>query len=94
LGDFRPGYEASTWVGLGVPRNTSGQIIDQLDAEINAAPGDSKMRARFADLGGTVLAGSRADFAKLIARETEKWAKVVKFAGIKADRTAPDSDIL
>jgi YVTN family beta-propeller protein len=85
VGDFLPGYEASTWVGLGVPRNTSGEIIDELNAEINAALGDSKMRARFTDLGGTVLALSPAEFGKFVAAETEKWGKVVKFAGIKAD---------
>jgi tripartite-type tricarboxylate transporter receptor subunit TctC len=85
VGDFLPGYEASTWVGLGVPSNTSGEIIDKLNAEINATLGDSKMRARFADLGGTVLAGSPADFGKLIVAETGKWGKVIKFAGIKPE---------
>ena len=85
VGDFVPGYEASGWFGVGVPRNTPVEIIDKLNKEINAGLADPKMKARFADLGGTVLAGSPADFGKLIADETEKWAKVIKFAGIKAD---------
>jgi tripartite-type tricarboxylate transporter receptor subunit TctC len=85
VGDSLPGYEASTWVGFGVPKNTSGEIIDKLNTEINVALADRKMRARFTDLGGTVLAGSRADFGKFIAEEAAKWAKVIKFAAIKPD---------
>ncbi len=85
LGDFVPGYEASGFYGVGAPKNTPIEIIDKLNREINAGLGDPKMKARIADLGGTVLPGSPADFGKLIAEETEKWAKVVKFAGIKAD---------
>ena len=85
LGDFVPGYEASQWYGIGAPKNTSTQIIDRLNEEINASLGDPKIKVRLTGLGGTVLSGSPADFGKLIAEETEKWGKVVKFAGIKAD---------
>src|SRR6478736_9121004 len=85
VAEFVPGYEASNWYGIGAPKATPAEIIDKLNKEINAALADPNMKARLADLGGTVLAGSPADFGKLIADETEKWAKVVKFAGIKAD---------
>ena len=85
VGEFVPGYEASGWYGIGAPKNTPAEIIDKLNKEINAGLADPKMKARLADLGGTVLAGSPADFGKLIAEETEKWGKVVKFAGIKAE---------
>jgi tripartite-type tricarboxylate transporter receptor subunit TctC len=85
VGEFVPGYEASTWYGVGIPKNTPVEIIDMLNKEINAALADSNMKARLADLGGTVLAGSPADYGKLIAEETEKWGKVVKFSGAKAD---------
>ena len=85
VGEFVPGYEASGWFGIGAPKNTPAEIIDKLNKEINAALADPKMKARLADMGGTVLAGSPADFGKLIADETEKWAKVVKFAGIKPE---------
>ena len=81
VGDFVPGYEASAWYGIGAPRNTPAEIVDKLNKEINAGLADPKIKARLADLGGTVLAGSPADFGKLIADETEKWGKVVKFAG-------------
>jgi tripartite-type tricarboxylate transporter receptor subunit TctC len=85
VGDFLSGYEASTWVGFGAPKNTPAEIIDKLNLKINMALADRKMRVRFTDLGGKVLAGSRADFGKFIAEETAKWAKVIKFAGIKPD---------
>jgi tripartite-type tricarboxylate transporter receptor subunit TctC len=85
LGDFVPGYEAFGWIGIGVPRNTPPEIIDKLNREINAGLADPKIKARLADLGAEVLAGSPGDLGKLIATETEKWAKVVKFAGLKAD---------
>ena len=85
VGDFVPGYESSAWFGLGVPRDTPAEIIDKLNKEVNAGLADPKLKARLADLGGTVLAGSPADFSKLIADETEKWAKVVKFSGAKPD---------
>jgi tripartite-type tricarboxylate transporter receptor subunit TctC len=85
VGEFLPGYEASGWQGVGAPRNTPVEIIQKLNKEINVALADPKIKARFADLGATVLAGSPADFGKLIADETEKWGKVVKFAGIKPE---------
>jgi tripartite-type tricarboxylate transporter receptor subunit TctC len=85
VADFVPGYESSQWYGVGAPKNTPVEIVEKLNKEINAALADPKMKARFADLGGTVLTGSPADFGKLIADETEKWGKVVKFAGLKAD---------
>ena len=85
VGDFVPGYEASNWYGIGAPRNTPVEVIEKLNKETNAGLADPMIKARFADLGATVLPGSSADFGKLIAEETEKWAKVVKFAGIKAD---------
>jgi tripartite-type tricarboxylate transporter receptor subunit TctC len=83
IGEFLPGFEASAWNGLGAPRNTPAKIIDTLNKEINAALADPTMKARLVDLGGAVLAGSPADLGKLIADETEKWGKVIKFAGIK-----------
>jgi tripartite-type tricarboxylate transporter receptor subunit TctC len=85
VGDFVPGYEASAWFGIGAPKNTPSQIIDKLNEAINAGLSDPKMKARLADLGGTPLVGSPAEFGKFIADETEKWAKVVKFSGAKAD---------
>jgi tripartite-type tricarboxylate transporter receptor subunit TctC len=85
LADSLPGYEASTWFGIGAPTNTPREIIDKLNNEINAALVDPKIIARLTDLGGTVLAGSPNDFEKLIADETEKWANVVKFSGAKPE---------
>jgi len=83
VGEFVPGYEASSWYGVGAPRNTPSEIIDKLNQEINASLADPSIKARFADLGATALAGSPADFGKLIFEETAKWAKVVKFSGAK-----------
>ena len=83
VGDFLPGFEASTWFGVGVPKNTAVEIVAKLNKEINAALADPNVKTRIANLGGMVLAGSPDDFGKLIAEETEKWAKVIKFAGIK-----------
>jgi tripartite-type tricarboxylate transporter receptor subunit TctC len=85
VADFVPGYEASSWFGVGAPRGTRIEIVDKLNQEINAALADPRMKARLADLGGMVFAGSPADFGKLIAAETEKWARVIKFSGAKAD---------
>jgi tripartite-type tricarboxylate transporter receptor subunit TctC len=85
IGEFVPGYEASAAFGLGAPKNTASGIIAKLNSEINAALADAKMKARLADLGTTVLPGSPADFGKLIAAETEKWSKVVKFAGMRPE---------
>jgi tripartite-type tricarboxylate transporter receptor subunit TctC len=84
IGDFVPGYESSQWYGIGVPKNTPHEIIDKLNQEINAALADPKMKARLADLGGTVLPLSPSDFGKLIVDETEKWGKVIQAANIKA----------
>jgi tripartite-type tricarboxylate transporter receptor subunit TctC len=85
VGDFVPGYEASSIHGIGAPRITPADIIDRLNKEVNAALADPKFKARIADLGGIVAVGSPADFGKIIAEETEKWAKVVKFSGAKAE---------
>ena len=85
VGDFVSGFEASQWVGLCAPKNTPPEIIGKLNAELNTALADPKMRARLADLGGAVLAGSPADFGKLIADDTEKWGKVIRAANIKAE---------
>src|SRR5262245_22908361 len=91
--EFVPGYEASQWFGIGAPKNTPAEIVDKLNRETNAGLADPKIKARLADLGGEVLALSPADFAKLIAEETEKWGKVVKFTGIKAEGGGEDADI-
>jgi tripartite-type tricarboxylate transporter receptor subunit TctC len=85
VGDSVPGYEASSLYGIGAPRNTPAEIVDTLNREVNAALADPKMRARLADIGSTALPGSPAEFGKLIADETEKWGKVIKFAGIKPE---------
>jgi tripartite-type tricarboxylate transporter receptor subunit TctC len=85
VGDFVPGYEASAWFGIGAPKNTPTEIVDKLNEAINAGLADPKLKARFADLGGTVLPGSPADFGKVIADDTEKWGKVVKLSGAKPE---------
>jgi tripartite-type tricarboxylate transporter receptor subunit TctC len=85
VNDFVPGYEATYWVGLGVPKGTPAGIVDTLNREINAGLTDAKLKARIAELGGTALAGSPADFGRLIADETEKWGKVIRTANIKAE---------
>jgi tripartite-type tricarboxylate transporter receptor subunit TctC len=85
VADFVPGYEASAWYGVGVPKGTPDDIIDKLNKEINAILAEPKAKARLADLGASLLAGSPADFGKLVADETEKWGKVVKFSGAKPD---------
>jgi tripartite-type tricarboxylate transporter receptor subunit TctC len=83
IGEFVPGYDASAVNGIGAPKNTPAEIIEKLNAEINAALADVKLKARLADMGAQALVGSAADFGKLIVEETEKWAKVVKFSGAK-----------
>jgi tripartite-type tricarboxylate transporter receptor subunit TctC len=83
LSEFIPGFEASQWIGLVAPKDTPAAIIEKLNAEINAGLGDVKLKERFAQLGGTVMPGSPADFAKLIRDETGKWAKVIRDAHIK-----------
>jgi tripartite-type tricarboxylate transporter receptor subunit TctC len=85
VGDFVPGYEASAWYGVGAPMGTPHEHIDTLNREINAILADPKAKARLADLGATLLPGSASDFGTLIAEETEKWGKVVKFSGAKPD---------
>jgi tripartite-type tricarboxylate transporter receptor subunit TctC len=85
MNDFVPGFEAVGWQGVGAPKNTPQDIIDRLNREINAALGDPGIKARLIGLGGTLLPQSPAEFGKLIADETEKWGKVVRFAGIKAE---------
>jgi tripartite-type tricarboxylate transporter receptor subunit TctC len=86
VGDFVPGYQASGWFGLGAPKNTPAEIVDKLNQEINSCLADPKIKARFVDLGGTVIPGSPADFGKLIAEDTEKWAKVIRAAKISPVR--------
>jgi tripartite-type tricarboxylate transporter receptor subunit TctC len=85
VAEFVPGYEASGFAGIGAPRDTPADIIAMLNKELNAGLADSKVRARIVELGGTVLGGSPAEFGAIISEATEKWAKVIKFAGIKAD---------
>ena len=81
VADFLPGYEASAWYGLGVPKNTPDEVIDKINKGMNAVLADPKSQARFAELGASLLPGSPADFSRLVADETEKWGKVVRFSG-------------
>jgi len=85
IGDFVPGYTVTGWLGVGVPKGTPAEIVEQLNRQINAAVADPAVKARMADLGSDIFTGSPAEFSKLVTEETEKWAKVVKFAGLKAD---------
>jgi tripartite-type tricarboxylate transporter receptor subunit TctC len=85
VGEFVPDYEASVWFGLGAPKGTPAEVVDKLNHEINAGLADPKIKARIAESGGNALAGSPADFGKLIADETEKWGKVIRAANIKAE---------
>lgn len=85
VGEFVPGYEASNWWGIAAPKSTPTDIVSKLNSELNAAVADPKIMARFADLGGTSLAGSPANFAKLISDETDKWGKVIRAAKIKPE---------
>jgi tripartite-type tricarboxylate transporter receptor subunit TctC len=85
VSEFVPGYEVSSWWGAGVPKNTPGEIVDKLNKEINAGLADPKIKARLAEVGGTVLPGSPLDFGRLIVEETEKWGKVVRFSGARPD---------
>jgi tripartite-type tricarboxylate transporter receptor subunit TctC len=85
VGDFVPGYEASTWYGVGAPKNTPADVIDKLNKEINAGLADSRLKTRLTELGGMMLTGSSPEFGAFIVEETEKWAKVVKFSGAKPE---------
>jgi tripartite-type tricarboxylate transporter receptor subunit TctC len=85
VGEFVPGYQASGWFGICAPRTTPVEIVDRLNREINAGLADAKLKARLADLGATVFAGSPSDFGRHIAEETEKWGKVVRAANLRAD---------
>ena len=85
VADFVPGYEASGFAGIGVPKGTPAEIIDMLNKELNAGLADAKIKGRIVELGGTVIGGSPAEFGTIIAEATEKWAKVIKFAGVKAE---------
>jgi tripartite-type tricarboxylate transporter receptor subunit TctC len=85
VAEFVPGYEASYWAGIGAPKATPAAIVERLNKEINLGLADPKMKMRLGDLGGTALVGSPAEFGKLIADETEKWAEVIKFANIKPE---------
>jgi tripartite-type tricarboxylate transporter receptor subunit TctC len=85
VNDFVPGYVADSWYGAGLPKGTPTEIVELLNREINAGLADPKIKARITDLGATVLAGSPADFGKMLAAETEKWGKVVKASGAKAE---------
>jgi tripartite-type tricarboxylate transporter receptor subunit TctC len=85
LSEFVPGYDSSAWFGIAAPKHTPAAIVDKLNREINAALADATIKTRLVNLGGIVTPGSAADFGKFIADETEKWARVVKSAGIKAE---------
>jgi tripartite-type tricarboxylate transporter receptor subunit TctC len=85
VGDFVLGFEASAWQGVAAPKNMPAEIVEKLNKEINTALADPKMTARLADVGGTVLRGSYVDFAKLVAEDIEKWAKVIRAANIKPE---------
>ena len=85
VAEFVPGYEASGFAGIGAPRNTPPEIINMLNKELNAGLADSKVKARIVELGGTPLGGSPAEFGRILSDATEKWARVIKSAGIKAE---------
>ncbi len=85
VGDFVPEYEASLWFGIAAPRNTPAGVVDLLNSEINAALAEPKIKSQLADMGGTAFTGSSAEFGKFTGAETEKWAKVIKFANVKPE---------
>jgi tripartite-type tricarboxylate transporter receptor subunit TctC len=85
IGDAVPGYAVTGWLGIGAPKGTPAEIVEKLNTEVNASLADPTVKARMAEIGSDIFTGSPADFGKLVAEETEKWAKVVKFAGLKAD---------
>lgn len=83
--DTVPGYESSTWYGIAAPKGTPAAIVETINKAVNAALADPTVQARFGEIGGKTIAGSPADFGKLISDETEKWAKVVKFSGLRLE---------
>ena len=85
IAEFVPGYEAGGWYGIGVPRNVPAEVVDKLNREVNASLADAKLKTRLADVGYATSGGSPAEFGSMIAREIEKWTKVLKFAGIKPE---------
>ncbi len=85
IGDFVPGYAVTGWLGIGVPKGTPAEVVERLNREVNAVLADPAVKVRMDELGSEIFTGSPADFGKLVAEETEKWAKVVKFAGLKAE---------
>ena len=85
VGDFLPGYEASAWYGIGAPKSTPAEVVDKLNAEINAGLADPKLKARLSELGSISFDGSPSDFGKHLAAETEKWGKVIRAANIKPE---------
>jgi len=85
IAEFVPGYEAGGWYGIGVPKNVPAEVVDRLNREINAGLADPKLKTRLADLGYATFGGSSAEFRNMIAHEIDKWARVLKFAGIKPD---------
>jgi tripartite-type tricarboxylate transporter receptor subunit TctC len=85
IAEFVPGYEAGGWYGIGVPKNVPAEVVDKLNREINASLADPKLKARLAEIGYATTGSSPAEFGNMIAREVEKWAKVIKFAGIKPE---------
>ena len=85
LSDFLPGYEVTAWFGIGAPRNTAAEIVNRLNAEIAAVLGDPRIKARLVEVGATPFVQSPTDFRRFIVEETEKWAKVVRFAGLKPE---------
>jgi tripartite-type tricarboxylate transporter receptor subunit TctC len=85
IGDVVPGYAVTGWLGFGVPKDTPAEIVDKLNKEINATLAETAVKGRMAELGSEIFTGSPVDFGKLVAEETEKWAKVVKFADLKAE---------
>jgi tripartite-type tricarboxylate transporter receptor subunit TctC len=85
VADFVPGFEASSWFGIAAPKGTPADIVERLNREVNAGLADPTIKARLADMGGTPLSGSPAEYGKLIADETEKWGKVIRASGIKAE---------